>query len=85
MDKTFLSCRLTFLPLGPAEVGREVEVVLSIINSAPVRVETDSLGTNIFGEARDIFSLLERISSAAAARGTLFSLQVTLSNYCGCV
>lgn len=79
-----LSCQLSFLPLATDEIDAEVRQVLTLIEHSRLRVETGALSTAVFGEAEEIFSLLKKIALAADSRGTAFSLQVSISNYCGC-
>jgi len=88
MEKTdvipVISCQLTFYPLGTNEVDAAVNMVLELIQKAPVKSRTNELNTVITGRSEDVFTLLKTITDFSCQKGILFAMQAGISNNCGC-
>ncbi len=84
MGRDTISCQLAFYPLETVNISQEVKVVLELIDQAPVESVANDLSTNIYGESREVFSLLQAITACMDRRGTAFTMSAHISNYCGC-
>ena len=67
-EEHWLSCQLTFCPLG-SETFLEYEI--------------GSMSTIVKGPGSEVLALLERIAVTMDERGCRFSMPATLSNLCG--
>jgi uncharacterized protein YqgV (UPF0045/DUF77 family) len=78
------SCQITFLPLCEQNPDHAVNRVLTIIEKADVESEVGAVSTLIRGKPDQIFSLLQEIYEIMEAEGFQFSMNLLVSNHCGC-
>ncbi len=82
-EEHWLSCQLTFCPLGSETFLDEIEEALEIIRQSGLEYEIGSMSTIVKGPGSQVLALLERIAVTMDQRGCRFSMSATLSNLCG--
>jgi len=82
MEKTELSCQMSFYPLGTERINETVDEVLKIIESSGLKHQINQMSTTLWGNPSQITQLIERIITSMYP--TKFVLQITISNHCGC-
>ncbi|MDI6863533.1 MAG: YkoF family thiamine/hydroxymethylpyrimidine-binding protein [Pseudothermotoga sp.] len=82
MEKTELSCQMSFYPLGTERIDETVNEVLKIIESSNLKHQISHMSTTLWGKPSQITQLIEKIITSMDQ--TRFVLQVTISNHCGC-
>ena len=82
-EEHWLSCQLTFCPLGSETFLDEIEEALEIIRQSGLEYEIGSMSTIVKGPGSEVLALLERIAVTMDERGCRFSMPATLSNLCG--
>ena len=83
-NNTVISCQLSFYPLGTEQIRDNVNEVLKIIEESGLEKETNEVGTTIFGEASEVYSLLEKITVEMDEKDLQYALSINISNSCGC-
>lgn len=83
MDKTVISCEISFLPIQSNDYVGEVEEVIRIIRSYDLEITEGLMSTTVRGEPRIIFDLLANIFERMNQR-TKFTMVIKISNICGC-
>ena len=82
-EEHWLSCQLTFCPLGSETFLDEIEEALEIIRQSGLEYEIGRMSTIVKGPGSEVLALLERIAVTMDERGCRFSMPATLSNLCG--
>lgn len=83
MDKTVISCEISFLPIQSNDYIGEVEEVIRIIRNYDLEITEGLMSTTVRGEPAAIFDLLTNIFERMNQR-TKFTMVVKISNICGC-
>lgn len=83
MDKTVISCEISFLPIQSNDYVAEVEEVLRIIKSYDLEVIVGLMSTTVRGEPTIVFDLITNIFERMN-QVTKFTMVIKISNICGC-
>lgn len=78
------SCQITYFPIKSEKYLEEINSVLEIIKSYPVESEVGILSTTIRGERNVIFQLIDEIYNTMDQEGCHFTMNIMMSNICGC-
>jgi uncharacterized protein YqgV (UPF0045/DUF77 family) len=81
---SFVACQITLFPLDTLDSARIIGQVLVQMDWQGVEVITGEMSTMIRGEEGLVWTKLRQLYELAAASGR-FSLQITVSNKCGCM
>ena len=79
-----IACQLRFYPLGVENYEQEISHVLELIAGSGLHVEIGPMSTVIRGEAGAVLGLIGQIIDLQAERHMGYSMNMTLSNICGC-
>lgn len=77
------ACTVSFIPVQSTSYIVDVDKVLEIIKQSGLQHVVGGFSTEIYGEAKDICSLISEIYNEMD-RGCSFVLDVRFSNVCGC-
>ena len=83
-NKKIISCQISFYPLNTIKVNEEVKEVLKIIDESGLRYESNALSTIVYGNVRNVYSLLEDITLKMDKNESEFAISLNISNSCGC-
>ncbi len=78
------SCQITYFPVKSTQYIDDIYKVLDIIKSYPVEQEVGILSTTIRGDAETVFKLIKDIFDTMGNQGCNFTLDIMISNICGC-
>ncbi len=78
------SCQISFLPLCEQNPEHAVNRVLAIIDKADVESEVGPVSTLLRGNPDQIFLVLQEIYETMESEGFQFSMNLLISNHCGC-
>ena len=78
------SCQISFLPLCEIKPDNAVNRVLTIIKNADVEAEVGPVSTLLRGKPDQLFALLQEIYETMESEGCQFSMNLLVSNHCGC-
>lgn len=79
-----MACQVTLLPLDTIDSAQVIEQVLSEMDWQGVEVIVGDMSSLIRGEEDLVWARIRRLYELASKSGN-FSLQITLSNKCGCI
>ncbi|ADQ14422.1 YkoF family thiamine/hydroxymethylpyrimidine-binding protein [Halanaerobium hydrogeniformans] len=79
-----ISCQISFYPLYTEKVNDAVKEVIKLIEDSELQSESNSLSTNIFGESKQVYDLLAKITDFMADKEIKFAMNCNISNSCGC-
>jgi uncharacterized protein YqgV (UPF0045/DUF77 family) len=77
------SCQITFTPIVSDNYMDDVKQVLEIINSSGLENSVGILSTFVRGEKSKVLKLITNIYETMDSR-TKFSMDIKISNICGC-
>lgn len=77
------SGQFSFLPIGSGDYMDEIRQVLQIIEKSGLENEVGLLSTTVKGKSEKVLKLISEIYEAMDGRCD-FTLDVKLSNLCGC-
>lgn len=77
------SCQITFTPIVSDNYINDVNKVLEIINNSELEYEVGVLSTFVRGEKSKVLKLISYIYETMD-NGTKFSMDIKISNICGC-
>lgn len=77
------ACEIAFIPIGTAEYLEPIEEVLELIKQSGLAYDIGAMTTFIRGHYTDILKLVENIYQTLNTT-TKFSMEIKLSNLCGC-
>ncbi len=77
------SCQIAFTPIVSDDYMEDVDKVLKIIDNSGLEYEVGALSTFVRGEKSRVLSLIPQIYDAMDDI-TNFSMDIKLSNICGC-
>ncbi|MFZ5967961.1 MAG: YkoF family thiamine/hydroxymethylpyrimidine-binding protein [Bacillota bacterium] len=83
-EERIASCQITYFPVQSTHYLDEINKVLDLIKSYPVQYEIGMLATTIKGESDTIFKLIQEIFNVMDEEGCHFTLNMMVSNICGC-
>jgi len=79
-----MACQMTLFPLDTLDSAQIIGQVLAQMDWQGVEVITGEMSSIIRGEEGLVWTKLRQLYELAAASGR-FSLQITVSNKCGCM
>ncbi len=79
-----ISCQITYFPLNTTGYLEEIDQVLELIKSYSVEYEIGILSTTIKGSKETVFKLIQDIYNVMDRRDYHFTINILLSNTCGC-
>ncbi len=79
-----MGCEISFIPIQSNEYIDEIDEVLSIIKASGMSYAIGAMSTSISGNKEQIFKLIKKIYDTMEEK-TMFSMQLKLSNVCGCM
>ena len=79
-----VSCQIAYLPIGTVDYSDEVHDVLEIIKESGLEYNVDIMSTTIRGESDIVFKLIKKIHSEMSGKNYNFTMNILLSNICGC-
>ncbi len=82
MEK-IMGCEISFIPIKSNDYINEINEVLAIIEDSGLSYTIGAMSTAISGEKEKLFALIQEIYNKMEDK-TLFSMQLKLSNICGC-
>jgi uncharacterized protein YqgV (UPF0045/DUF77 family) len=82
MEK-IMGCEISFIPIKSNDYINEINEVLTIIADSGLPHTVGAMSTAISGNRERIFALVQEIYNKMENK-TLFSMQLKLSNVCGC-
>lgn len=77
------SCQLSFIPIGKKDYLSSIQKVLDLITATKLESHIGDMSTIVKGDRQEIFQLLEDIYEKMDGE-CHFTLDVKLSNVCGC-
>ncbi|MGM0603425.1 MAG: YkoF family thiamine/hydroxymethylpyrimidine-binding protein [Bacillota bacterium] len=83
-DSAYISCQINFYPLYTMDVNEEVKEVIDIIDKSGLKYKSGDLSTAVYGYSGEVYSLLEEITEILQQNDRLFSMNISISNSCGC-
>lgn len=78
-----MSCQISFAPIMCDNYIEEIDKVLEIIKAYDIDYTIGTMSTTIIGNKNKIFPMIERIYNEMCD-STQFTLDIKLSNICGC-
>ncbi|NJO92080.1 MAG: hypothetical protein HC831_26240 [Chloroflexia bacterium] len=78
-----MGCEISFIPIKSNDYINEINEVLAIIAGSGLSHTVGAMSTAISGDKERLFSLIQEIYTKMEDK-TLFSMQLKLSNICGC-
>ncbi len=82
MEK-IIGCEISFIPINNNDYINEINEVIAIIADSGLSHTVGAMSTAISGNKEKLFSLIQEIYNKMENK-TLFSMQLKLSNICGC-
>ncbi|MDF9825887.1 uncharacterized protein YqgV (UPF0045/DUF77 family) [Breznakia sp. PF5-3] len=82
-NESFISCQISFYPLGKKAYTSDIDKVLSLIQHSELSSEITDMATVIKGTSEEVYALLQKITTLM--KDTSFVMNVTISNTCGCI
>ena len=82
MDK-IITCEISFIPILSEDYRKDVDQVLEIISSYELECNVGLLSTTIRGRKEIIFEMIRKVFGAMENK-TKFTMDIKLSNECGC-
>jgi len=82
MEK-IMACEISFIPIQSTDYLADVNEVLSIISESGMKHTVGEMSTTITGTKAQLFALIQKIYDSMEEK-TKFSMQLKLSNICGC-
>ena len=79
-----IACQLSFYPLNESNIDLSIAKVLKMIDESGLSAETGSMSTVIRGDSDMVFTLLRKITTIMSNDGCQFSMNIVVSNICGC-
>lgn len=80
---SIMACQMALYPLDTIDSSKVIAEVLEEMDWQGVEVTVGSMSTYIGGEEEAVWGKIRQLYSLAERSG-LFSLQITVSNKCGC-
>ena len=79
-----MSCQIAYFPIGTVDYLMDIEKVLELIKSYQVKHEIGVLSTTIQGTKENVFKLIQDIYDTMDEQNCRFTINISLSNTCGC-
>ena len=79
-----IACQLTFCPIGVADYNHQIKRVLALITHSGLCAEVGAMSTIIRGESAEVLRLIEQIVQMQAQDGLRYTMNLAISNTCGC-
>ncbi|HSH36075.1 YkoF family thiamine/hydroxymethylpyrimidine-binding protein [Schnuerera sp.] len=85
MEKgSIISCQITYFPIDSKKYLDEIDEVLDLIKDSGLDHNVDILSTTIRGEADKIFNLIANIHKEMSHKNCNYTMNIMVSNICGC-
>ncbi len=82
MEK-IMGCEISFVPIASMDYLNEIKEVLLLIEASGLPYIIGAMSTSISGEKEQLFALIQEIYNHMEDK-TKFTIQLKLSNICGC-
>ncbi len=79
-----VSCQLSFIPIGNEEYLDEINKVLSLIKETGLEYNVGILSTTVRGYLKIVLDLIADINKSMSISGCSYTMNILLSNTCGC-
>lgn len=81
--RNVISAQISFYPLNEIDCFVPIDKVLKIIDQSGIDYNAGDMSTVIRGESANVLNLIRDITNEMNDEGCKFSMNVSLSNFCG--
>ena len=79
-----VSCQLSFIPIGNEEYLDKIDEVLNLIKETGLEYNIGILSTTVRGDSKIVLDLIADINKSMSIAGCSYTMNIILSNTCGC-
>ena len=79
-----VSCQIAYYPIGSVEYDDEVKTVLQLIEESGLDCNIGQMSTTIKGPGDKVMDLIALINKEMSLKGFKYTMNILLSNICGC-
>ncbi len=83
--RDIISCQLSLLPIGTEDYLEVIDQVLKKIKESGLDYNIGGMSSIVTGDSQAVFELLADINEAMSDSGFGYSMNIMISNVCGCV